>query len=125
MFYLLFGGILVFAGFYLIIKTVYHRTKGEHITSRLVGFKEEGSTIYPVFNFSHGGQEYNITGGVPAKSPESFKYKVGDSVNIVFFPSNTKYVDIEGSFTEILYGIGAIAGGAVFILLYCRQNGIL
>ena len=58
-------------------------------------------------------------------NPESYKYKVGDSVNIVFVPSNTKYVDIEGSFTELLYAFGAMAGGVVFILLYCRQNGII
>lgn len=125
MFYLIFGGILIFAGFYLIIKTIYHRKKGEHITAKLVGFSEEGSSMFPVFNFTYNGQEYNITGGVAAKNPESYKYKVGDSVNIVFVPSNTKYVDIEGSFTEFIYAFGAMAGGVVFILLYCRQNGII
>ena len=125
MFNLLFGGLLVFTGFYLIFKIIYHQVKGEHISSRLAGFKQEGDALYPVFNFTYNGQEYNITGGVAVKSPESYKYQVGDTVNIIFVPTNTKYVDVEGSKIEWLYALGAIAGGAVFILLYCRQHGII
>ena len=125
MYNLLFGGLLIFVGFYLIFKIVYHQVKGEHISSRLVGFKQEGDSLYPLFNFSYSGQEYNITGGVPAKSQESYKYKVGDMVNIIFVPSNTKYVDVEGSKVEWLYAFASIAAGVVFILTYCRQNGII
>ena len=59
------------------------------------------------------------------KSPENYKYQVGDVVNIIFVPTNTKYVDVEGSKVEWLYALGSIAGGVVFILLYCRQHGII
>ncbi|SEP98004.1 Protein of unknown function [Lachnospiraceae bacterium NE2001] len=117
---LIFGGILVFAGFYLIVKGIYARVKGEHIPSRLTSFSNENDTYYPVFNFNYQGQEYNITGAVPVKDPSSFKYHPGDTVNIIFVPSNTKYVDIEGSYKDFLYALGFFAAGAVFILLYFR-----
>ena len=125
MFYLLFGGLLVFTGFYLIFKIVYQQVKGEHISARLAGFNPEGDSLFPVFNFTYNGQEYNITSGVSVKSPENYKYQVGDMVNIIFVPTNTKYVDVEGSKVEWLYALGSIAGGVVFILLYCRQHGII
>ena len=125
MFYLIFGGILVFAGIYLIIKEIIAKTKGKHIPATMAGFSEERGNQYPLFQFNYEGQEYTISGAEPVKNPNTYKYHTGDTVNIVFLPSNTKYVDIEGSFTGFLWGLGAIAGGVVFILLYCRQNGII
>ena len=118
---LIFGGILVFAGFYLIVKGIYARVKGEHIPSRLASFSNENGTYYPVFNFNYQGQEYNISGAVPVKNPTSFKYQPGDIVNIIFVPTNTKYVDIEGSYKDFLYALGFFVAGAVFILLYFRH----
>ena len=117
---LIFGGLLVFTGFYLIVKGIYSRVKGVHIASHLSTFSNENGTYYPVFNFNYEGQEYNISGGVPVKNPNSFKYHPGDSVNIIFVPSNTKYVDIEGSFKDFLYALAFLGAGAVFILLYFR-----
>ena len=117
---LIFGGLLVFTGFYLIVKGVYARKKGEHIASRLVGFSEENGTYYPLFQFSYNSQEYKISGAVPVKNPNSYKYKIGDTVNIIFVPTNTKYVDVEGSYTDFLWALASFAFGAVFILLYFR-----
>lgn len=121
MFYLAFGGVLVFAGFYLIAKGIYAKVKGEHIPATLVGFSDENGTHYPVFKFNYNGQEYTISGGVAASEPDKYKYSVGDTVNIIYVPGNEKYVDVEGSITEFLYALGSIAGGIVFILIYFRQ----
>ena len=121
--YIIFGGIVVFAGFYLIIKCLIHRKKGIHMEAPLVGFQEEKGSQYPVFRFTYEGEEITITGGVPA-NPSKFKYQVGDSVKIIFDPSNRKFVDIEGSATEFLYGIGAIVLGAVLVLAQLKKMGV-
>ena len=120
----IFGGILVFAGFYLIIKCAIARKKGIHMDAKLVGFSDENGTQYPLFQFTHEGEELTISGGVSA-NPSKFKHQVGDTVRIVFNPSNRKYVDIEGSYTEFLYAVGAIVLGAIFVYFYLRGAGII
>lgn len=117
---LIFGGLLVFTGFYLIFKVIYENKKGEHIPAQLTGYKNENNSYFPVFRFNYQGQEFNITGSTAVSNPEKYKYQVGDTVNVIFVPSNTKYVGVEGSKIEYLYALGAIAGGAVFILMYFR-----
>ena len=122
MFNLIFGGILIFTGFYLIAKGIYARVKGVHVASRLASFSNENGTYYPVFNFNYQGQEYNISGAVPVKDPGSFKYQPGDTVNVIFVPTNTKYVDIEGSYKDFLYALGFFLAGLVFMLIYFRSR---
>ncbi|SCW33237.1 hypothetical protein SAMN02910456_00611 [Ruminococcaceae bacterium YRB3002] len=124
MWYLIFGGLLVFVGFYLIIKCLLSRKKGIHMDAQLVGFSEERGTQYPLFRFSYEGEELTISGGVPA-DPAKFKHEVGESVRIIFNPSNRKFVDIEGSATEYLYGIGSIIGGAVLIVIQLMKMGVI
>ena len=41
MWYVVFGGILIFAGFYLIIKCLIQRRKGIRLDAMLIGFREE------------------------------------------------------------------------------------
>lgn len=122
MYNLIFGGILIFAGFYLLVKGIYARVKGVHVPSRLVSFSKENDTFYPVFNFNYQGQEYNISGAVPVKDPSTFKYQPGDTVNVIFVPTNTKYVDIEGSYKDFLYVLGFWVAGVVFALIYFRSR---
>ena len=123
MVYVIFGGILVFAGFYLIIKCLISRKKGIHMDSELVGFQPENGTEYPVFRFTYEGEELTIPGGVPA-NPSKFKHQAGDTVRIIFNPSNRKFVDLEGSATEYLYGIGAIVLGAVLAIASLKKMGV-
>ncbi|MBO4450268.1 MAG: hypothetical protein J5777_06755 [Clostridiales bacterium] len=120
----IFGGILVFTGFYLIIKCFASRRKGVHLDATLVGFQEEKGTPYPLFKFTYEGEELTLPGGVPAE-PKKFKYDEGENVRIIFNPSNRKFVDIEGSKTEYLYGIASIILGALFIYSQLRKMGIL
>ena len=120
----IFGGLLIFTGFYLIIKCTVSRKKGVHLDSRLVGFQEEKGTEYPVFKFSYEGEELTLPGGVPA-NPSKFKYQQGDSVRIIFNPSNRKFVDIEGSATEYLYGIASIVLGAILAFCKLKKMGII
>jgi len=122
MWYVIFGGILVVAGFYLIIKCFISRKKGIHLDAQLVGFNEERGTMYPVFRFNYEGEEITISGGVPAK-PDKFKHEVGESVRVIFNPSNRKFVDIEGSATEYLYGLAAIVLGAVLAIAQLKKSG--
>ena len=112
----IFYGLIVFVGFYLIIKCTIHRKKGVHLDAKLDGFQDERGTQYPVFKFTYEGEELTLPGGVPA-NPSKFKYQEGDNVRIVFNPSNRKFVDIEGSATEYIYGIAAIVFGG-FLLFY-------
>ena len=121
--YVIFGGLLVFVGFYLIIKCLVSRKKGIHMDATLAGFQEENGTQYPVFRFTYEGEEVTIPGGVPAK-PDKFKYQTGDNVRIIFNPSNRKFCDIEGSATEYLYGIGAIVLGAILALAQLKKMGV-
>lgn len=123
MFYVIFGGILVFAGFYLIIKCALSRKKGTRIEAQLVGFQEEKGAEYPVFRFTYEGEELTIPGGVPA-NPSKFKHQIGDSVNIIFNPSNRQFVDIAGSATEYLYGIASIVLGAILALASLKKMGV-
>ncbi|MBE7069269.1 MAG: hypothetical protein E7386_02075 [Ruminococcaceae bacterium] len=120
----IFGGILVFAGFYLIIKCFVSRRKGVHLDSTLVGFKQEKGTLYPVFKFTYEGEELTLPGGVPAE-PQKFKFEEGENVRIIFTPNNKEFVDIEGSKTEYLYGIASIVLGAIFIYFYLRKIGVI
>ena len=117
---LIFGGLLVFTGFYLIIKGIMSRKKGEHIPARLVGFSDERGTHYPLFNFQYNGEDLTISGGFSVDKPDTYKYQIGDTVNIIYVPGNNKYVDIEGSFADFLWGVGSILAGAVFVFLYFR-----
>lgn len=123
MWYLIFGGLIVFVGFYLIIKCTIHRTKGIHIDAQLVGFNEEKGSNYPVFRFNYEGEEITITGGVPAK-PDKFKYEIGETVKVIFNPSNRKFVDIEGSATEYLYGIASIVLGGILVVVQLKKMGV-
>lgn len=123
MFYVIFGGILVFAGLYLIIKCLLSRKKGVHLDSTLAGFEDEKGATYPVFRFKYEGEELTLPGGVPA-NPSKFKHSVGDNVRIIFNPSNRKFVDIEGSATEYLYGIAAIVLGAILALAQLKKMGV-
>ena len=123
MWWIIFGGILVFAGFYLIIKCLISRGKGIHMDAQLVGFSDENGTNYPVFRFNHEGEEIVLPGGVPAK-PDKFKYEVGEKVGIIFNPSNRKFVDIEGSKTEYLYGIASIVLGAILVIAQLKKMGV-
>ncbi len=124
MWYVVFGGILIFAGFYLIIKCLIQRRKGIRLDAMLIGFREERGTNYPLFRFTYEGEEIVITGGVPAE-PGKFKYQEGDTVEVVFNPSNRKFVDIAGSPTEILYGIASIVLGAVLAFAQLKKMGVL
>jgi len=123
MWYLIFGGIVVFAGFYLIIKCFVQRRKGIHLDAQLVGFNEEKGSNYPVFKFDYEGEEITITGGVPAK-PNKFKYEIGETVKVIFNPSNRKFVDIEGSATEYLYGIASIILGGILVVVQLIKMGV-
>lgn len=120
----IFGGLLIFVGFYLFIKCLIQRKKGIHMDARLVGFQAENGTTYPVFSFTYESEELTIPGGVPAE-PKKFKYEEGESVRIIFNPSNRKFVDLEGSATEYLYAAASVALGAVFIYLQLRKSGII
>ena len=124
MWMVIFGGILIFAGFYLIIKCLFSRKKGIHMEAQLVGFQEERGTTYPLFKFTHEGEELTLSGGVSA-DPAKFKYEVGENVRIIFNPSNRKFVDIEGSKTEYLYGIASIVLGAILAYFQLKKMGVL
>lgn len=123
MFLAIFYGLIVFVGFYLIIKCTIHRKKGVHIDAKLDGFQDERGTQYPVFKFTYEGEELTLPGGVPA-NPSKFKYQEGDNVRIVFNPSNRKFVDIEGSATEYIYGIAAIVLGGFLLFYQLKKMGL-
>ena len=101
MFYVIFGGILVFAGFYLIIKCLISRKKGTQLDATLAGFQDEKGATYPVFRFKYEGEELTLPGGVPA-NPSKFKYSEGD----------------------YLYGIAAIVLGAILALAQLKKMGV-
>ena len=123
MWYVIFGGLLVFVGFYLIIKCTVSRKKGVQLDAALVGFNEERGTQYPLFKFNYEGEELTLPGGVPAE-PSRFKHQIGDTVSIVFNPSNRKFVDIAGSKTEYLYGIASIIFGAILAIVQLKKLGV-
>jgi len=124
MFQVLFGGLLVFVGFYLIIKCIIYSKKGIHMDAQLTGFREERDTQYPVFKFMYEGEELQIPGGVPA-DPSKFKYQEGESVRIIFNPSDRRFVAVEGSATEYIYGIASIVLGAFLALYQLKKMGVL
>ena len=123
MWYVIFGGLLIFTGFYLIIKCMISRKKGIHIDAQFVGFQDEGSAQYPMFRFVYEGEEITLPGGVSAK-PSKFKHEVGEKARIIFNPSNRKFVDIEGFATEYLYGIGSIILGGILVYGNLKKMGV-
>ncbi|MBO4636560.1 MAG: hypothetical protein J5685_05365 [Clostridiales bacterium] len=120
MWYLIMGGLLVFAGIYLLVKKALEKKKGVSIDARLTGFSDERGTHYPVFEFSYEGEQLTVPGGTPVEDPNRYKHKIGDTVNIIYVPGNTKYVYVVGSYMEILYGIGSIIVGGILLFLYFR-----
>ena len=123
MFLAVFYGLITFCGFYLIIKCLISRKRGIHLEGRLVGFQDERGTQYPVFNFTYEGEELTLPGGVPADS-KKFKYEEGEAVKIIFDPKNRKFVDLEGSATEYIYGIAAIVLGGFLLFYQLKKLGL-
>ena len=115
------GGIVFFAGIYLLVKGIIARTKGTRIQAELINFSTENNTYYPVFRFVCDGETRIMTGGNPVKDPAKYKYVTGDRVTIIYSPKNTRYVDVAGSYADLLYGIGGIIlGGILLVANYMR-----
>jgi len=97
------------------------------LDAQLIGFNQERDTRYPLFKFTYEGEELTLTGGVPAK-PDKFKYEAGDTVKIIFDPSNRKSVDIEGSANEAMSPVSTFAKKSHFrglffnLLQFVRTN---
>lgn len=122
---LILGVIAVFLGIFVLAKAIISRAKGKHIPAVLVDFDEENDTHYPLFKFTYEGVEYTLTGTNPVKNPNSYKHKVGDTVNVIFNPNNTKYVSVEGSYADIFMSVASFAIGAFLLYLYFKKNGML
>lgn len=123
MFLAFFYGLIAFCGFYLIIKCLISRRRGVHLEGKLVGYQDERGSQYPVFTFTYEGEELTLPGGVPA-DPKKFKYEEGESVKIIFDPKNRKFVDLEGSATEYIYGIAAIVLGGFLLFFQLKKLGL-
>lgn len=123
MFLAVFYGLVTFCGFYLIIKCFISRRRGVHLEGKLVCYREERGTQYPVFTFTYEGEELTLPGGVPA-DPKKFKYEEGENVKIIFDPKNGKFVDLEGSATEYIYGIAAIVLGGFLLVYQLKKLGL-
>ncbi len=121
MYDLILGGVLAFAGVYLLVKSVIARVKGIKIEGELVGFSNENGTTYPTFKFTYEGEEYTLSSGQSARKPEKYKHSVGDKVTISFNPSNKKYVDVPGENQDILYGIASLILGGLLLLVYFNR----
>ena len=76
-----------------------------------------------MFTLTHEGEELTLPGGVPA-DPKKFKYEEGESVKIIFDPKNRKFVDLEGSATEYIYGIAAIVLGGFLLFFQLKKLGL-
>ena len=118
MWYLIMGGLLVFAGIYLLVKKALENKKGVRIAARLTGYSEERGNHYPVFEFSYEGEQLTVSGGTPVEDPGRYKHQIGDTVDIIYVPGNTKYVYVVGSYTEVLYGVGSVIVGAILLVVY-------
>ena len=122
---LILGGIAVFLGIYVLVKAIISRTKGKHIPAVLIDFRDENNTHYPLFKFTYEGEEYTLTGGNPVKDPNKYKHQVGDNVNVIFNPKNRKYVDVEGSYLDIVMAVGALLLGAFLLYYYFMKHGMI
>jgi len=119
--YLYFGIIFVLVGFYLWIKGIFFRIKGIHVTATLTGFSNKNNTHYPLFTFTEKAHEYTIPGANPVNDPDKYKYHIGDRVNIIYVPGNTKYVDLEGSYAVFIWGVVSLVWGACLLFVHFRK----
>lgn len=113
--WLILGILLVVTGIVLIFKSVMAAKNGIKIDAEFIEFAEENGTTYPKFKFTHDGTEYVLTSSTP-KKPNKFDHSIGDLVTVIFEPKNTKYVDIAGDKTNLLYGIASIVLGAILVI---------
>ena len=53
-----------------------------------------------------------------------FQDEEGEAVKIIFDPKNRKFVDLEGSATEYIYGIAAIVLGGFLLFYQLKKLGL-
>ena len=100
---LLFGIVCIVAGILCLIKVIYERKTAIHLQGVISGYSQDGKGNYfPLVKFKYQGQDLSIPGANGSSKP---KYQEGTSVEVLYRPSNQKYVMIAGSNSDIVYSV--------------------
>ncbi len=111
---LLFGIVCFVAGVLCIIKVIYERKTAIRLPGTITGNSQDGrGNYFPIVAFQYEGQEYSIPGGNGSSKP---KYSEGDKVEVLYRPSNQKYVNLVGSNLDIVYSIVFLVAGIALII---------
>lgn len=111
----LFGLVALVAGVVCLIKVIYERKTSIRLPGKVSGNSVDGNgNYYPVVTFTYNGQEYNISGANGSSKP---KYTEGQSVEVLYRPSNQKYVNIVGSNLDIIIGVILTICGLIMTII--------
>ena len=111
---LLFGIACIVAGIACLIKVIYERKTAVHLQGEISGYSQDGKgNYYPLVDFHYQGQDLTIPGANGSGKP---KYEVGTAVEVLYRPSNQKYVNIAGSNSDIVYSIIFFVAGIGIVI---------
>ena len=111
---LLFGIACFVAGILCMIKVIYERKTAIRLQGEISGYSQDGQGNYfPLVGFHYQGQDLTIPGANGSSKP---KYEVGTEVEVLYRPSNQKYVNIAGSNRDIVYSIVFLVCGIGIVI---------
>lgn len=103
------------AGVICMAKVIYERKTGIKIKGKIIGFTRDArGNYYPMTEFTYENETYHISGANGSSKP---KGKEGDEVEILYRPSNQKYVNIIGSNLDIVISVILMVCGAVMLII--------
>lgn len=94
-------------------------TQGEITTGRVIGLDESngenGVTYSPIFEYTVGGQRYEVNSGISSDPPD---YSVGDDIAVRYNPANPQHAEVDTPWNSPwIYGGGVAALGIGMIAL--------
>lgn len=100
---LLFGIACGIVGIVWLIKGSYDRKTAIRLPGEIKDYSRDGQGNYfPLIGFHYQGQDLTLSAANGSRKP---KYEVGTAVEVLYRPSNQKYVNIAGSNRDLVYSV--------------------
>ncbi len=117
---LLFGIVCGIAGIVWLIKGSYDRKTAIRLPGEIKDYSQDGQGNYfPLIGFHYQGQDLTLSAANGSSKP---KYEVGTAVEVLYRPSNQKYVNIVGSNRDLVYSVVFLVCGVGIVI--CNLLGV-
>lgn len=107
------GVIIILVGIIFFIKTLIDRKTSVKLAGEIVDAKIDANGVYfPLIKFVYEGEELCMQGASGDRNP---KWNVGDKLNVLYTPKNTKWVNVEGNYGDVIGALAAVVLGLLII----------